>query len=299
MNSKDTRLGVIALVLVTLIWGLTFPLIKNSTQQFPPFAFVAVRFFIGGIGLWIFRKRFPSLLRVQESKGRSEWLAGALLGGVLFFGNGLQTLGMRYTSASNAAFITGLTVVIVPLILVFQGSKIIPQTWGAVIGSIIGIALLSLNEHFQFNFGDLLVLACATAFALHIVLIPKFSHRFDAVRLTEAQLLTVSLVSFLASVVFERESWGSLHITSELMGSLFYCGILATAVAFLVQTVFQKKVSPVKTALIFSCEPVFGAFFAYWVNSETLTAIQYAGGGLMVLAMVIGEWRSESMAQSP
>jgi len=272
---------------------LTFPLIKNSVQQFPPFAFVAIRFFIGGLGLLLFRKQFPGLLKVQPGKGKNEWLAGAMLGSVLFFGNGLQTVGMRYTSASNAAFITGLTVVIVPLILIFLGSRIIAQTWVAIIGSTVGVALLSLNEQFQFNIGDLIVLGCAMAFALHIVLISKISSLYDSVRLTEIQIFTVSLIALVVSAVFERQSWTALQLNPGVMVSLVYCGILATSVAFLAQTIFQKKVSPVQTALIFTCEPVFGALFAYWINSEILTTIQYAGGVLMVVAMIVGELRPE------
>ena len=166
-----------------------------------------------------------------------------------------QTIGLKYTSASNAGFITGLAVVMVPLIMIFSGDKIRLLTWFAIGVSTVGIALLSLGDSLSFGLGDLLILGCAFAFAL----------------LTESSELGIS--SFTQSTVL----------------SLIFCGVVATALAFLVQSSFQRFSSPVKTALIFTCEPVFGAIFSVWIASEMLNFQQYLGGAMMVLAMVVGE----------
>ena len=274
---------------MTAAWGLTFPIIKDSVKSISPFSFVSIRFFIGSLFLWIGGKKFTSLAPAVPAKNRAEWISGVILGLVLFCGYSLQTIGLKYTSASNAGFITGLAVVMVPLIMIFSGNKIRWFTWFAIGMSTVGIALLSLGDSLSFGLGDLLILGCAFAFALHIVLVGKFSLIYDPVRMTNVQILVCAVVSGVFALLTESSELGISSFTQSTVLSLIFCGVVATALAFLVQSSFQRFSSPVKTALIFTCEPVFGAIFSVWIASEMLNFQQYFGGAMMVLAMVVGE----------
>jgi drug/metabolite transporter (DMT)-like permease len=290
MKSVSEKKAITALILITILWGLTFPVIKDSVQVIAPFTFIAIRFILGWFFIHLAGTKIKSLSRRLDHQGKKERQAGIWVGLVLFAGYSLQTFGLRYTSSSNAGFLTGLSVVIVPLLLMLKGHRVGGYSWFGIILSVFGVGLLSLNESLQFNFGDLLVIACAIAFGMHIVLVGHYAKKYDTVRLAKNQILVCAILSSISALLLEHREFeiGKLLTTSALI-SLLFCGLIATGLAFLVQNVFQKYTTPVKVALIFTCEPVFAALFAVWLASETMTNLQVFGGVLMVFAMIVAE----------
>ena len=184
------------LLLVALIWGLTFPAIKDALEAITPFAFLALRFSIAWIFLVLLYPR--KMLKIDST----NFKAGLTIGTALFLGYGFQTVGIQYTSASNAAFITGLSVVLVPLLNI-PFTKRLPGRY-AVAGAIsaaFGLGLLSLNSGFTITKGDFLVFLCAIAFAFHIILVSRFAPEMDTTLLTIIQIGIVAIFSGLVTAI--------------------------------------------------------------------------------------------------
>jgi len=280
------------LLLVTAIWGTTFIMVKDAVVSTPVFTFLAIRFALASVAMLLLL-RWPRLTRHLgvSSLGNPVPLSplgpGILIGLFLFASYGFQTSGLQYTTPAKAAFITGLSVVIVPLLAALAWRKM-PQP-AALMGVLLataGLALLSLNADLSVNRGDLLVLGCAVALALHILTTGAFAPRTDPLRLTAVQLLTVAVLSGLVALLWERP----LTLPS---GSVWFAaaftGLLASTFAFGAQTVAQRFTSPTHTALIFVTEPVFAALFSWAVGRETLTARAWLGCGLILAGMMTAE----------
>lgn len=291
-TSKGTWAGLprqlwadLALLLVALIWGSTFVMVKEATAAYPVFPFLALRFGLATVGLLLIGGK---RLRTLGWRGVG---AGALIGLFLFGGYAFQTLGLRYTSASKAGFITGLSVAIVPLLsaaILRQRPR--PQAAVGVCLAVTGLALLSLNEALHFDRGDLLVLACALSFALHIVAVSAFAPRADPIALTIVQVATVALLCGAVGggiSLFSPGAW-PLPNTTTWFAAIF-TGILATAVAFAVQTAMQRFTTPTHTALIFAAEPVFAAVFGVLLAGDVLTIRGMVGGLLIILGTITSE----------
>jgi drug/metabolite transporter (DMT)-like permease len=270
----------LALVAVTAVWGSTFVLVRDAVALVPPFAFIAYRFLAAAVLLAALRPRLAAV-------GRRELAtAGVLAGLALFAGYGFQTVGLQYTTASNAGFITGLAVVLTPLfaaVLLRQP----PGRWpvlGALLAA-VGLALLSL-QRLEVRQGDALVLGCAVAFAAHILLLGRFAPRFPSYPLAVVQLATAGLVALgWAGVAGDlvvpasAEVWVALAITS----------VAASAGAFLIQTRAQREVSPTRTAVILTMEPVFAGLFGFLLAGERLSGRGWLGAGLILAGMLVAE----------
>lgn len=272
-----------ALVLVTVIWGSTFIIVKNALNTVGPLVFVAARFWVAGIALAL----ILALRRVAVKITPGLVRQGGLTGLFLAAGFVTQTMGLRTTEAGKAAFITGLSVVLVP---VFAASLLRqPPTRSAVVGVIlatVGLGLLTVDRRLAFASGDLWVLGCALAFALHIVSTAHFGPYHEVLPFTLTQLFTVALLSSLAALVFEQ---GFLLIPLTALPAIGYMGLAATALVFGVQTWAQHHTTPTHTALIFSLEPVFAAIFAAAFGGEIFTTGEMVGAGLILLGMVLAE----------
>ncbi|GAW92546.1 DMT family transporter [Calderihabitans maritimus] len=271
----------LALLMVALVWGFTFVTVKNALDDIGPHFFNAIRFFIAALFLAIiYHRRLKNFTK-------ETLVAGVLIGIALFAGYGFQTVGLKYTTASNAGFITGLSVVLVPLFSTIITRQ--PPAWPiilAVIKSALGLALLSLGSSFQLNWGDFLVFLCAISFALHIILVGRYAPNLDPALLATVQIATVSAASSIWGWFTEIPP-GSL--SSEVISALFITAIPATALAFLIQTTMQSFTTPTRTAIIFSTEPVFAALFAFLFLGEILTPRQLLGAALILAAMLVAE----------
>jgi len=268
---------------IVVIWGSTFAIIKGILDQIMPFTFLAYRFFWAAfiLGL-IFWKRLKNIDKIILGKG-------FLIGIFLFLGFTFQTVGLKYTTATKAGFITGLSVVLVPIIShFFIREKISKNSIIGVILAVIGLWFLNYNSSFIFNFGDFLVLLCAVSFAMHIISVGLYARKVDYVLLVIVQLTTAFVLSFLMVLFFERPGI-HLYYPSGVWWSIILTGIFATALAFYMQNKFQRYSTATKTAIIFSGEPIFGAIFAYLLLGEKVGLIAWIGGLLIIFGMIISQ----------
>ena len=283
MIEPGRRRGLeIALIGVAAVWGLTFPMVKDAVEALPPFEFLAIRFAIAGVLMTaVFGRQVRGL-------ARKTLFAGALAGVALFAGYGFQTVGLQYTTASNAGFITGLFAVFTPILTAVLLRRIPTR---AVIGGVglatAGLALLSNTPAgFRFAYGERIVLLCAVSFAAHIVILGRYSPEVPAGAIAAVQMWVVATLSAWASLTFETPTPVS---TTSVWVALLVTGIVASAVGFFVQTVAQRHVSPTRTGLILVSEPAFAGLFGFLLLGESLTALGWAGAALILGGMVMAE----------
>ena len=271
----------VCLLGVTFIWGSTFVVVKTALESSSTLLFLALRFSLASAALaLVFRRRLSA-----ETDRSTAVRMGIAVGVFLFLGYLFQTLGLRLTTASKSAFITGLAVVLVP---VFSAAlyRAWPSwnCWVGVASATAGLYLLAGPAGLaHFSSGDLLTLACAASFGFHILLLGHYSRRAGVAALSLTQVCVAAALS-LASFWWAEPI--HLQWTTPLILAVVTTGLLATALAFSVQTWAQQFTSPTHTALIFSLEPVFAWVTSYLVLGETLGA-RGAWGAVLILAGII------------
>jgi drug/metabolite transporter (DMT)-like permease len=275
----------LALILITVIWGCTFTIVKKSLVQVSPLLFLALRFWIATLVLAVF---LPHALRgiTRETLRRGSLLAAFLFAGFLF-----QTVGLISTTPSRSAFITSLSVLLVPL-LGFALLRLSPDTRTlAGIGiATIGLGFLTLNSlELRITTGDAVTLLCAVAFAFHILYLGRYLATGDFQQLAILQLAGSALLSTLFMPAFETPFlvWDSLFALY-----LFITGVLATGLAFYLQNRAQRVTTATRAALIFSLEPFFAALFAYLILGDALTGKEWFGGCLVLTGVLVSELRT-------
>jgi drug/metabolite transporter (DMT)-like permease len=270
--------ALLALVAVTAVWGVTFVQVKDAVALYPLFAFLALRFGIATLALSV-----PGAWRVR-GLGRAGAGAAALLGLLLAAGYVLQTLGLERTSVSNAGFVTGMYVVLTPLLaLALFRLRIGVSAWIGVGVATIGLAMLAGVERGSTT-GDLLVLGGAAVFALQIVLMERFAARHDALGFTFVEMLAAFAVLAVAAAP-------SLEVPHgwTVWGALLVTGIFASALAFLIQMWAQRRTSATRTALVFTLEPVWAALFGFTLAGDRLGPVGWAGCVVIMLGIVLAE----------
>lgn len=284
INKRPKIKAEFILIGVVIIWGYTFPVIKNVLESISPFTFLSYRFFLAlSIVYLIFRNRLKSIDLLTIKKG-------FLIGSFLFLGYFGQTVGTQFTTATKTAFITGISVVIVPIISFFWiREKIRRNSAIGVTLAVIGLWLMNTNGAiYHINIGDSLVFLGAIGFALYIVGVDVYTRKMDYVQLVFIQLGTVCLLSFIAAIIFEKNAI-NLSYDFSVWWAIIINGVFATALAFYLQNRFQKYSSPTKIAIIFSAEPVFGAIFSYLILGETIGIFGILGGLAIFLGMCIAQ----------
>jgi len=268
------------LLVVTAIWGSTFAMVKDAISLYPVFPFLSLRFALGLVALLAIGRR--NLL----SLNRTSVLFAALAGLFLLGGYALQTLGLQFASASRAGFITGLSVVLVPVLssLLLRERPQTPAVAGITL-AFIGLFLLTSDSAVGHGRGDLLVLLGALSFACHIVTVGIIARRADPVALTIVQLAVVALLSGIIAQAMGQ--WSAPPPAT--WGAAAFTGILATSVAFGLQTSMQRYTTATHTALIFTAEPVFAALFGALFHGDVLTPQIVAGGVLILIGAVTSE----------
>jgi drug/metabolite transporter (DMT)-like permease len=273
-------MALAALVAVTAVWGVTFVQVKDAVEIYPLFAFLAVRFAIATATLAV-----PAVSRVR-SLGRSGAAGGALLGLLLAAGYVLQTAGLQRTTVSSTGFVTGMYVVLTPLIaLLLFRSRIGLAAWGGVALSTAGLAMLS-GIHGGSVSGDLLVLAGAAVYSLQIVLMERLAPRYDALAFTAVEMLAACIGLGAVALVL-----GDLGVPRgwTVWGALLVTGVFASALAFLVQTWAQRRTSATRTALAFTMEPFFTALFGYTLAGDRLGVLGWGGSVAIMGGIVLAE----------
>ena len=276
---RTSALAALALLAVTACWGSTFFLIHDLLDRLPVLDFLAVRFAIASVALWLlFPRAVPRLDR------RS--VGGAVVLGLLYgVAQILQTAGLAHTPATVSGFITGLYVVATPVFAaVLLRTRVTATTWAAVVLAVAGLGVLTLNG-FSVGYGEVLTLVAAMLYALHIVGLGAWSEAQAAMGMTVVQLVVITVVCLAAAA----PNGIALPSNGRDWFSVVYMAVLAGALALAAQTWAQAHLAPARAALVMSMEPVFAALFAVLLGGEHAT-VRMVVGGLMVLgAMLVVE----------
>src|SRR5256714_5981922 len=272
--------ALLALIAVTAVWGVTFVQVKDAVAIYPIFAFLAIRFAIATGTLAL-----PAAKRVRDL-GRSGAVGGAFLGLLLAAGYALQTAGLERTTVSSTGFITGMYVVLTPLIaLLLYRSRIGLAAWGGVLVATAGLAMLSGIQAGSAA-GDLLVLAAAAVYSLQIVLMERYAPRYDALGFTAVEMAAAAVGLVVAALahgdVAVPRGW-------TVWGALLVTGVFASALGYLVQAWAQRRTSATRTALGFTMEPVWTAFFGYTLAGDRLGALGWGGCAAIMVGIVLAE----------
>jgi drug/metabolite transporter (DMT)-like permease len=291
---RETFRADLLLLLTAGIWGFAFVAQRAGMEHIGPFLFNGIRFAMGSailLPLVIFRG--SSIPPKQKFMPIGDGLAAGV---VLFAGASLQQIGLVYTTAGNAGFVTGLYVILVPVIGLMLGQRAGWRTWLGGVLATGGMFLLSASGSARMTRGDLLVLAGAVFWALHIQIISRYMKRRDALPLAVLQFGTCSLLSLGCAMVLERIS---AEAVLRAAVPLLYGGLVSVGIAYTLQVVAQKKAHPAHAAIIMSLETVFALFGGWLVLHEKVSVQGAAGGLLMLSAMVIsaiGQYRGKKVA---
>lgn len=287
--------GIIALLSATFIWGTAFIAQRIGMDNIGPFTFQACRCGIGAIFLFpitlLFDKmKSPSVNSRDEWKNPNLWKAGLICGCALFVAAGLQQVGLVYTDAGKAGFITAMYIVMVPILGAFIGIRPNRNAIISVIIAVIGLYLLSCMGVSQVNIGDLFLLGCAVGFAVQILCVDKYVQGLDGLKLNCVQALVACILSIPLMLLLEKPMLAPI-IASAL--PIAYAGFLSMGVAYSLQIIGQKEVEPTAASLLMSLESVFAVISGVVILKESMTVWELTGCVLVFCAVVISQLPSK------
>ena len=271
------------LLLTAAIWGFAFVAQRAGMEYVGPFTYNGVRFALGGLSLMPLLSLKTNKRRIPGWKGWNILYFGALAGLALFLGSSFQQVGLLYTTAGNAGFITGLYVIIVPILGLIWRQKAGKGVWLGAALAVIGMYFLSVQGDFSINIGDLLVLVCALFFAIHVLIVGWLSPKFNSVRLSIIQFFTTALLSFIVALIYEEILWQDIV---DAAIPIVYGGVFSAGVAYTLQVVAQKDAPSAHAAIILSLESVFAVLGGWMLLSEDVTIRVLVGCGLMLGGML-------------
>ena len=288
------------LLTTSFIWGSAFVAQRVGMEYNGPFTFNAVRMLVAGIALTVVtlilnrNKKNPAEARESEYEGPVDpkeakkmlYISGLVCGIILFIGSSFQQFGLLFTTAGKAGFITTLYIILVPVLGLFLRKKTGKKVWFCVLMALVGLYFLSFIEDMQFNLGDVLVLICALAYAVHIMVIDYYSRKVDSVKLSQLQFFVCAFLSFIVMFIFESPE--IRNILSAWI-PILYVGAISGAVGFTFQIIAQKDTAPSIAALLMSFEAVFAALTGFIILNEVLTPRELFGCVLMFAAVVIAQ----------
>ncbi|WP_150641669.1 DMT family transporter [Pseudomonas fluorescens] len=286
MRSQALRADVLMLV-TAMIWGSGFVAQTRGMDHIGPFLYSGLRFALGSLCL------LPLVLRGNRQNANSEpfltqglLVGGGLMGLALALGINLQQVGLLFTSVTNAGFITGLYVIVVPLLGLVIGHRTGMGTWLGALLAVVGMFLLSVGENFQVASGDWLQLIGAFVWGAHVVLVGVFASRHDPIRLAFLQFATCAVVSLALALVFETFQWNAIIAAGP---AIVYGGMIAVGIGYTLQVIAQKDAIASHAAIIFSLEAVFAAIAGAWLLDESLQLRGYFGCALMLTGMLVAQ----------
>lgn len=292
MKSKEIK-AVFILLLTAAIWGFAFVAQRVGMEHVGAFTFNGIRFAIGSISLlpviYFFNKKSSSDeknsdVKNSEANLKTTVISGVIAGSVLFIAASFQQIGLIYTTAAKAGFITSLYIVLVPILGIFLKQKTHYTTWIGAIVAVVGLYLLSINENLSIEFGDFLEIIGAFFWAAHIQLIDRFVKKVDAIKLSSIQFATCALLSIITAFIYEDVNLSGI---SNALVPLLYGGIMSAGVAYTLQAVGQKYAKPSHAAIALSMEAVFAAIGGILLLGEVLPLRGYLGSALMLAGMLI------------
>lgn len=289
MNGQELKSNGM-LLFTAAIWGFAFVAQSIGSLYLGSFTFNGVRFALGCLSL------IPLIIYFQSKREKVENTnlvnpipVGIIAGSILFFAASFQQIGLVETSAGKAAFITGLYIVIVPILGIFLKHSVNKGTWIGTILAVVGLYFVSVNESFAISRGDLYEIIGAFLWAVHILFIDNYSKKVDALKLSFIQFATCSILSLLVAILFEKISLSALR---QAAVPLFYGGVCSVGIAYTLQVVGQKHAKPSHAAIIFSLEAVFASIGGVLILNENLGFRGYLGCSLMLLGMILSQVQS-------
>ena len=293
MRSQALRADILMLI-TAAIWGAAFVAQRLGMDAIGPFLYTGLRFALGALVL------LPLLYLLPRGEHHEPMNRGLLLGGVLMglalsLGINLQQVGLQFTSVTNSGFITGLYVIIVPLLGLLLGHRTGMGTWIGALLAVGGMFLLSVGDNFQVARGDWLQLAGAVVWGVHVLLVGFFASRHDPVRLAILQFITCAVISLALALVLEDIRLDAIVSAGP---AILYGGVIAVAIGYTLQVVAQKHAIASHAAIILSLEAVFAAIAGALMLSESLHARGYLGCALMFVGMLVAQlWPQRHEAQ--
>ena len=279
------------LILTAFIWGTAFVAQSVGMDYLGPFTFNGVRSLIGGVALipciWLLQKLNDKSEPVTEERNRKDLLIGGISCGVLLFAaSSLQQVGIQYTTAGKAGFITAFYIVFVPVLGIFLEKKTGWKVWTAVILALAGLYFLCITERFTIGKGDIFLFACALVFSLHILVIDYFSPKVEGVKMSCIQFLVCGIISLPFMFLLETPRMGAIV---DAAWPLLYAGVLSCGVAYTLQIIGQKNVNPAIASLILSLESCFSVLAGWVILGETLSVRESIGCILMFAAIILAQ----------
>lgn len=289
-------IGEGALLLTTLLWGVTFVVIKIALTDVSPLLFVSLRFSLAVIVM------LPFVISIIKKTPAPAIIAGVILGLLNFAGFATQTVGLNFTNATKSGFITGTFVIFTP-IFQFILEKRLPkkQNVFGILLVLLGLVFLSskgtsfldifLEIGENFNIGDFFTLFCAIAFALYIVYLDIVSHKYDYKMLVFVQIVVTGLLGWFFVFVLSATGFEKINLSFNgmVLFTVIYTAIFATIIATVLQTKYQKIVTPTKAAIIFSFEPIFASLFAFLIIGEKISGFGFVGCIFIFTGLLVSE----------
>lgn len=285
-QTRERLKADLLLLLTAGIWGTAFVAQRVAAVNTGVFLFNGLRFLLGALVLLPFM--LPRQKATIQAISEKRALPGILISGLLLFTAGtFQQMGLRFTTAGNAGFITGLYVVLIPVILAIAGKqRQRPAIWIAVLMAALGLFLLSTGGQMRLSLGDTLVLASAVMFALHVIWIGRQVQRIPILPLAIGQYLVTGVLSLCLGVVVEADAAQSISIA---WAAILYTGIFSIGIGYTFQAMGQRFAPPADAAILLSMEAPFAAIFGWLILDERLIPIQLLGCGLMLAAMLLAQ----------
>jgi drug/metabolite transporter (DMT)-like permease len=290
MKSKSLQSDLL-LLLTAIIWGFAFVAQRAGMEHVGPFTFNGIRFALGSLSLLpllYFRKQSNTRQSKSHLWNNQTLLAGLFAGTALFVAATFQQIGIVYTTAGKAGFITGLYVIFVPVFGIFIRQSTRANVWIGAVVAATGLYFLSVNEQFSIEFGDTLVLVSAFFFAIHILVIGRFSSRVEAIRLSIVQFAVCSIFSLSTALITEHIVLSGIL---EAAIPILYGGIFSVGIAYTLQVVGQKHAHPSAASIILSLESLFAVVGGWLLLSEQMTSRGMFGCGLMLGGMILAQVR--------
>jgi drug/metabolite transporter (DMT)-like permease len=280
------------LLVAAMIWGFAFVAQRVGMDYLGPYSFNGIRFALGALSLlpvlFFFRTNRSAAGRDDKGKKQS-WQVGMLAGLILFIGASLQQIGMLYTTAGKAAFVTCLYIILVPIAGIFLKQRVSSGTWIGSILVVTGLYMLCVKEGFSISYGDFLEVIGACFWTAHILFIDHFAQQIDTLELAFFQFITCAILSLGTAFIVETITFAAV------LGAiipLLYGGLCSVGIAYTLQIVGQKQAEPAHAAIILSMETVFAAVGGYWILGEHLTKIEFLGCIFMMSGMLLSQLKN-------
>lgn len=276
-------LADLSIILISVIWGSSFIIIKQAIETFEPITFIFLRFLVASVFMAILTIPFRKHYNKQSIKD------GAIMGFVLFLIFLFQTIALKLSTATEVGFLTGLYVLFVPILSTFFLKKS-PHffSWIGVALSAVGMIMITFQGELHLSTGQLFGIINAFFIGIHILMIDVMSRKHNVIVLTAMQIFVTCLFSGLYAFFFESSPL-SMALEPSIAYPIIYTGVVATVLCFFLQTSMQKYTTPTKAAIMFTLEPISSAIFGFYIGHEIMTKNQYLGAALIIFAIVVAE----------